>query len=114
MASRRAGRDEDGGFSREVLRSAEGRRQGRLRHAPTRVLRDEGIGRTRAKKAFAGRGGGARSSGVMSDSDPAADEPRDPYAALRVPAYRRYLIGNTLANIGRQALGLVTTWKIYR
>ena len=50
----------------------------------------------------------------MSDSDPAADEPRDPYAALRVPAYRRYLIGNTLANIGRQALGLVATWQIYR
>ena len=65
-------------------------------------------------KAFAGRVGGARSSEVMSDSVPAAEAPRDPYAALRVPAYRRYLVGNTLANIGRQALGLVATWQIYR
>ncbi len=50
----------------------------------------------------------------MSHPTPAADEPRDPYAALRVPAYRRYLIGNTLAHIGRQGLGLVATWQIYR
>lgn len=50
----------------------------------------------------------------MSHPTLAADEPRDPYAALRVPAYRRYLIGNTLAHIGRQGLGLVATWQIYR
>lgn len=50
----------------------------------------------------------------MSALPAPAAAPRDPYAALRVPAYRRYLIGNTLANIGRQALGLVATWQIYR
>ncbi len=50
----------------------------------------------------------------MSDSHSAVDEPRDPYAALRVPAYRRFLIGNTAANVGRQALDLAAAWQIYR
>jgi len=46
-----------------------------------------------------------------------ADSPeaqRDPYAALREPDYRRFLIGNTLSNIGRQALGLAASWQIYQ
>lgn len=50
----------------------------------------------------------------MSASLSPADEPRDPYAALRVPAYRRFLVGNTAANVGRQALDLAAAWQIYR
>ncbi|HLP08315.1 MAG TPA: MFS transporter [Opitutaceae bacterium] len=50
----------------------------------------------------------------MASTSSPSETPHDPYAALRVPAYRRYLIGNTLANIGRQGLGLVATWQVYR
>lgn len=39
---------------------------------------------------------------------------RDPYAALRHPGYRRYLIGNFLANVGRQAVSVAASWQIYQ
>lgn len=39
---------------------------------------------------------------------------RDPYAALREPGYRRYLVGNFLANAGRQAVSIAATWQIYQ
>lgn len=43
------------------------------------------------------------------------DEPsRDPYAALRHEGYRRFMIGNFLANAGRQALSVAATWQIYQ
>lgn len=42
-----------------------------------------------------------------------ADEPHDPYAALREPGYRRFLVGNTAANVGRQALDLAAAWQVY-
>lgn len=40
--------------------------------------------------------------------------PHDPYAALRHTGYRRYLIGNFLANIGRQAFNVAAAWQIYQ
>jgi MFS family permease len=69
---------------------------------------------TASQKAFARRQAAGRFSGDMSAHDTSAEEPHDPYAALRVPAYRRFLIGNTLANTGRQAIGLAAAWQIYR
>ena len=42
------------------------------------------------------------------------DAERDPYAALRYPAYRRYLVGNFLSNVGRQAVSVAASWQIYQ
>lgn len=42
------------------------------------------------------------------------DPLRDPYSALREVGYRRYLVGNFLANVGRQAVGIAATWQIYQ
>ncbi len=44
---------------------------------------------------------------------PAATPAHDPYAALRVPHYRAYLIGNSLALLGRQAVLAAATWQVY-
>lgn len=41
-------------------------------------------------------------------------ETHDPYAALRHTGYRRFLAGNFLANLGRQALGVAAAWQIYQ
>lgn len=38
----------------------------------------------------------------------------DPYAALRVPAFRRYLPGNVLAIAGMQMQTVAVFWEIYR
>ena len=38
----------------------------------------------------------------------------DPYSALRHTGYRRYLIGNFLANVGRQAFNIAAAWQIYQ
>src|SRR5574339_514127 len=38
----------------------------------------------------------------------------DPYAALRHTGSRRYLIGNFLANVGRQAFNVAAAWQIYQ
>ena len=38
----------------------------------------------------------------------------DPYAALRHSGYRRFLAGNFLSNIGRQALSVAAAWQIYQ
>jgi MFS family permease len=38
----------------------------------------------------------------------------DPYAALRYTGYRRFLIGNFLANVGRQAFNVAAAWQIYQ
>jgi len=43
-----------------------------------------------------------------------ASAPHDPYAALRHAGYRRFLIGNFLANIGRQAFNVAAAWQIYQ
>lgn len=45
---------------------------------------------------------------------PALPPDRDPYAALRHAPYRRYLTGNFLANVGRQAVSIAATWQIYQ
>ncbi len=45
-------------------------------------------------------------------SAPAFHDP-DPYAALRVPNYRAYLLGSFLANLGRQAVTVAAAWEIY-
>lgn len=42
------------------------------------------------------------------------DPLRDPYSALREVGYRRYLIGNFLANVGRQGVSIAATWQIYQ
>ena len=39
---------------------------------------------------------------------------RDPYSALRHDGYRRYLVGNLLANVGRQGLSVAVAWQIYK
>ncbi len=38
----------------------------------------------------------------------------DPYAALRVPNYRAYLLGSFLANLGRQGVTVAASWEIYQ
>ena len=42
-----------------------------------------------------------------------ANSPHDPYASLRITNYRDYLVGNTLALIGRQAVVAVAIWQVY-
>jgi len=49
----------------------------------------------------------------MPESPPAAVPPHDPYAALRVPLFRRYLSGSFAALIGRQAVTAAATWQVY-
>ncbi len=46
------------------------------------------------------------------------DEPpplsgHDPYAALRIPSYRRYLSGNFLALLGMQMQAIAVGWEVY-
>jgi MFS family permease len=40
-------------------------------------------------------------------------EPHDPYRALKVPGFRRYLTGNLLATIGFQMQGVAVGWELY-
>ncbi len=49
----------------------------------------------------------------MSDTHRAAAPAHDPYAALRVPLFRRYLSGSFAALIGRQAVTAAATWQVY-
>ena len=39
--------------------------------------------------------------------------PHDPYRALRLPAFRRYLTGNLLATLGFQMQGVAVGWELY-
>lgn len=55
-----------------------------------------------------------------SDSDPAASiapapstEPHDPYAALRVPGFRLYLVGHVSALLGMKMQNVAVAWEIY-
>ncbi len=45
---------------------------------------------------------------------PAAPPAHDPYAALKIPNYRAYLIGSSLALIGRQGVTAVAIWQVYQ
>lgn len=44
---------------------------------------------------------------------PAPPAAHDPYAALRVPDFRRYLIGNLVATIGTQMQTVAVGWELY-
>lgn len=48
-----------------------------------------------------------------TDSAAPADSRHDPYAALRVPAYRRFLTGNLVATIGQQMQTVAVGWELY-
>lgn len=45
---------------------------------------------------------------------PFASQSHDPYAALRIPNYRGYLIGSFVALLGRQAVITVASWQVYQ
>lgn len=47
-------------------------------------------------------------------ADLSANDPHDPYLALRVPTYRNYMVGSFLALFGRQAALIAVTWEIYQ
>jgi MFS family permease len=49
----------------------------------------------------------------MPDTPPAAAAPLDPYSSLRIGNFRDYLVGNTLALVGRQAVIAVAIWQVY-
>ena len=40
-------------------------------------------------------------------------DPRDPYGALRIPLFRRFLITSYLVNMGTAAQGLAIGWEVY-
>src|SRR5438045_2276661 len=40
-------------------------------------------------------------------------EPHDPYSALRLGNFRDYVVGSTLALVGRQAVVAVAIWQVY-
>ncbi|MDB5385908.1 MAG: putative integral rane efflux protein [Planctomycetaceae bacterium] len=44
---------------------------------------------------------------------PHPEQQHDPYAALRVPSYRRYLSGNFLSLLGMQMQGVAVGWEIW-
>lgn len=45
--------------------------------------------------------------------EPSDDGGHDPYAALRVPAFRRYMAGNFLAILGLQMQSTAVAWDVY-
>jgi hypothetical protein len=49
----------------------------------------------------------------MSLSDPAA-APHDPYAALRIPDFRRYITARALFSVATQIQGVVVAWQIFK
>jgi MFS family permease len=59
------------------------------------------------------RGFLSRSALPMSASPPAPPL-HDPYAALRIPSYRDYLLGSFLALLGRQAVSAMAIWQVYQ
>jgi MFS family permease len=44
---------------------------------------------------------------------PADESKHDPYSALRIANFRDYLLGSTLALVGRQAVVAVAIWQVY-
>lgn len=47
-------------------------------------------------------------------SAPPASFPHDPYAALRLRAFRNYLGGSFMSTLGRQAVVAAATWQVYQ
>jgi len=50
----------------------------------------------------------------MNPSPPAAPAPHDPYAALRLPDFRRYITARVLFNVATQIQGVVISWQIFK
>jgi len=46
-------------------------------------------------------------------SSPTAEKAHDPYAALRFPEYRLYVLGNTAINIGNNMQSIAVGWELY-
>src|SRR6266403_1957357 len=46
-------------------------------------------------------------------SSPSAQKAHDPYAALRFPEYRLYVVGNTAINIGSNMQSIAVGWELY-
>jgi MFS family permease len=46
----------------------------------------------------------------MDEQEP---ESHDPYAALRLPGYRRFILSLGLATLGLQMQGVVVGWQVY-
>src|SRR5262245_12223951 len=44
---------------------------------------------------------------------PSEPPPHDPFAAIRLPTYRRYWIGNLVAVLGIQMQAAALNWEIY-
>ena len=65
---------------------------------------------------------GSHLQATLSFPMPHPDEPaaspspaqHDPYAAFRVPAYRAYSVGNFIAVLGRQMLGLAVGYEVFQ
>ena len=45
--------------------------------------------------------------------DVSADQPHDPYASLRVPSYRWYILSTFAMTLASQIQGVVVSWQIY-
>jgi MFS family permease len=50
----------------------------------------------------------------MNASPPASPAPHDPYAALRLPDFRRYITARVLFNVATQIQGVVVSWQIFK
>ncbi|MGI4833136.1 MAG: MFS transporter [Janthinobacterium lividum] len=46
--------------------------------------------------------------------NPSAPVPHDPYAALRLPDFRRYITARVLFNVATQIQGVVVSWQIFK
>ena len=46
-------------------------------------------------------------------ADPATATPHDPYAALRLPDFRRYISARVLLTVATRVQGLVVSWQIF-
>src|SRR5881275_2373178 len=48
-----------------------------------------------------------------SVDDDATLQPHDPYASLRIPSYRWYILSTFTMTLGSQIQGVVVAWQIY-
>jgi len=45
--------------------------------------------------------------------DVSASQPHDPYASLRIPSYRWYILSAFAMTLASQVQGVVVSWQIY-
>lgn len=50
----------------------------------------------------------------MPSAEPASDSPHDPYAALRLPDFRRLISARVLLTVATRVQGLVVSWQIFK